>query len=583
MINNYIRGGQIFLHKMRMLRQVWDKGLVVSFVIALFVTTYMSYERYIRLDYSAGITYIKALAANETKQLFSSKYDTPITAVANHGTFKQEMYPSEVLSHRGFKNKYYEILSVIFKSIILFASTMFGTFMAVIVFLTKFGKAAGERDIIKGGKVLSSKEVQTYLKNNNKASAFSVGGMPLIKDSETSHILITGTTGAGKTTCMYELLPQIRKKNQPAIIIDYTGTMVSKYYDSSKGDIIIGSYGGHNIPEDQLYSWDFWKEVDDEHNLSIIANSLFADKGGGYDEMWNNVSKQFFKDAVHATLEQAEAENVNPKMQDLYTLLARDKLAVVNKKLKGYASAAMLDPGNDKTAMSIRTNTIAFIDWMEHFIEREHKCSITSWFERLKIDNITDKNSTSQAGCWIFLKSSPKERTTLRSFHSMLLDLSINRIMELGPDMDRRVWMIIDELPALKKLPSLAIALSEFRKYGGCVMASVQSPHQLFDIYGQNLAYSMLDQFNTKFIFRTDEHNFASYICKGFGEIEYKESSENYSYGAHEMRDGVSFTMLEKKKPILTPSDLAALNNLEAYVKLPDPAIRLVKIKLSYN
>jgi type IV conjugative transfer system coupling protein TraD len=583
MINNYIRGGQIFLHKMRMLRQVWDKGLVVSLVIALFVTTYISYERYIRLDYSAGITYIKALASSEINKIFSSKSDTPITAVANHGIFKKEMYPSEVVGHRGFKNKYYEILSVIFKSIIIFASTMFGTFMAVIVLWTRFGKAAGEKDVIKGGKVLSAKEVQTYLKKHGQAGDFSVGGMPLVKDSETSHILITGTTGAGKTTCMYELLPQIRKKNQPAIVIDYTGTIVSKYYDSSRGDIVIGSCGERNIPEDQSHSWDFWKEVEDEHNLAIIANSLFADKGGGYDEMWNNASKQFFKDAVHATVAQAKTENTYPKMQDLYTLLARDKLAVVNKKLKGCASSAMLDPANDKTAMSIRTNTIAFIDWMENFIERENKCSITSWFELLRNDGTADNKSASQTGSWIFLRASPKERTTLRTFYSMLLDLSINRLMELGPDMDRRVWMIIDELPALKKLPSLSIALSEFRKYGGCVMASVQSPHQLFDIYGQNLAYSMLDQFNTKFIFRTDEHNFASYICKGFGEIEYKESSENFSYGAHEMRDGVSFTMLEKKKPILTSADLANLGNLEAYVKLPDPAIRLVKIKLVHH
>ena len=111
-------------------------------------------------------------------------------------------------------------------------------------------------------------------------------------------------------------------------------------------------------------------------------------------------------------------------------------------------------------------------------------------------------------------------------------------------------------------------------------MASMQSPHQLFEVYGTHAAYSMLDQFNTKFIFRTDEHHFASYLCKSFGDVEYKESTENYSYGAHEMRDGVSFASVERKKPLLSPSDLASLANLEAYVKLPEPSIKAVKIRV---
>jgi type IV secretory pathway TraG/TraD family ATPase VirD4 len=78
-------------------------------------------------------------------------------------------------------------------------------------------------------------------------------------------------------------------------------------------------------------------------------------------------------------------------------------------------------------------------------------------------------------------------------------------------------------------------------------MAGLQSTRQLFDIYGNNQAYSMIDQFGTKFIFRTEEHNFANYICKNFGEIEYTESSENISYGAHEMRDGVSVCEMTPK------------------------------------
>ncbi|ABV73476.1 Putative conjugative transfer protein TraD [Rickettsia canadensis str. McKiel] len=40
---------------------------------------------------------------------------------------------------------------------------------------------------------------------NNKASNICFSGLPLLKDSERTHILITGTTGSSKTNIL--LLP----------------------------------------------------------------------------------------------------------------------------------------------------------------------------------------------------------------------------------------------------------------------------------------------------------------------------------------------------------------------------------------
>ena len=559
MINNYIRGGQIFLHKLRMMKQVWDKTLLIAFIVAITTSVYLSYDKFLTLDFYAGLTYAKALIANPINNIFNHSTPVQISAISNNGTYSKNINAIEIINHPIFKKKYNSIITTFTETFILALILMSG-FLVIIIFLwTKFGKATSSKEIIKGGSILSAKEVAHFLKKHHQASDFTIGNMPLVKNSETSHILITGTTGSGKTSCMNELLPQIRKKNQPGIIVDYTGQMTKRYYNESKGDRIIC------INEAGSHVWDFWEDIKDEDNLAIIANSLFENKAGGYDEMWNNASKQFFKDSVRII-----AKNKAPSIIDLHHLLSSASLFEVNRMLKGTVSSSMLDPNNEKTAMSVRTNTIAFIDWMENFRESNRKISISEWFHDKKLSK----------GSWLFFKSSPKQRVKVRSFYSMLLDLSINQIMELGENYDRRIWMIIDELPSLKKLPSLPQALSEFRKYGCSIVASLQSAHQLFDIYGQHSAYSMLDQFNSKFIFRTDEHNFANYLCKGFGDIEYREQAENYSYGAHEIRDGVNISSIEKKKPLLTPSDIANLANLEAYVKLPIPEIKLAKIKV---
>ncbi|KJV70880.1 type II/IV secretion system family protein, partial [Orientia tsutsugamushi str. UT76] len=55
--------------------------------------------------------------------------------------------------------------------------------------------------------------------------------LPLVKNSERLHILITGTTGTGKTNMLNELLPQIRLHKDRAIIVDTTGAFTDRFFD----------------------------------------------------------------------------------------------------------------------------------------------------------------------------------------------------------------------------------------------------------------------------------------------------------------------------------------------------------------
>nr|WP_241773625.1 type IV secretion system DNA-binding domain-containing protein [Rickettsia asembonensis] len=51
--------------------------------------------------------------------------------------------------------------------------------------------------------------------------------------------------------------------------------------------------------------------------------------------------------------------------------------------------------------------------------------------------------------------------------------------------------------------------------------------------------------------------------------------------GAHEHRDGVSYTEQEKRKSLITTNDIASLKDLECFVGLPDPQVRITKLQLS--
>jgi type IV conjugative transfer system coupling protein TraD len=567
MIGNYVRGGQLFMHKLRMLDQVIKKGVCVSVLLSFFLALYISKERIAEIDYSKALSYIKAYSSLEISKAFG-KGDIPEIKIKNSFGKISDVNANKIINSKNYKSSVKKLSETYQDAFWLFVIIFLLVSVCLSILVSRFGSNATKRELISDSQIYTATKAMSVLKATGKASDIVVSGMPLVKNKETSHILITGTTGSGKSNCMHNILPQLRKKNQPAIIVDFTGEMTSKYYDESKGDVILNPYS------DKDYSWDFWEDAKADNNLKIISDSLFASKDNDYDQMWVNTSRQLFEDAVdYLKLRKSGYESV----EDLYTILAKDSLMNLSSKLKNYPSGNLLDPKNEKTAMSIRTNTIAYISWMKNFREKGKKISLTNWFRELE-----DSSDESFRGKWLFLTARPDERVVLRGFYTMILDLLINKVMSLEPNMDRRIWMIIDELPSMKKLPSLNMALSEFRKYGGCIMAGMQSLSQLYDIYGMYNASAMLDQFNTKFVFRTEDAKFLDYISNNFGEMEYIEANENYSYGSHEMRDGVSVTRNERRRLLVSKTDISMLNDLEAFVKLPDQLVKVVKVKMEY-
>ena len=48
------------------------------------------------------------------------------------------------------------------------------------------------------------------------------------------------------------------------------------------------------------------------------------------------------------------------------------------------------------------------------------------------------------------------------------------------------------------------------------------------------------------------------------------------------MRDGVSVTRNERRRLLVSKTDILMLNDLEAFVKLPDQLVKVVKVKMEY-
>ncbi|MGL5126945.1 MAG: type IV secretion system DNA-binding domain-containing protein, partial [Aeromonas popoffii] len=134
-----------------------------------------------------------------------------------------------------------------------------------------------------------------------------------------------------------------------------------------------------------------------------------------------------------------------------------------------------------------------------------------------------------------------------------------------------------DEIPSLHKLPSLPFVIAEARKFGGCFALGFQSYSQLEEIYGNKFAEAMYDLLNTKYFFRSPSAAVAKFVEEDIGETVRKKFSEQTSFGADQVRDGISFGKDEERVSIVSYTDVQMLEDLECFVTLPGnyPVIRM--------
>ncbi len=162
---------------------------------------------------------------------------------------------------------------------------------------------------------------------------------------------------------------------------------------------------------------------------------------------------------------------------------------------------------------------------------------------------------------WVFMPYTADNRHALRPLLSLWLDLACMNLMRRPIHSPRRIWIVLDELPTLHRLPSLE-AMAEARKYSGCFVLGFQSISQIRSLYGIDDTETLMNLINTRLFFRSNTHQIAKWVSNELGEQVLDRCQENYSYGASPVRDGVSIGHQRIKQPVVCTAEVQALSNL---------------------
>ena len=552
---NVTQGGQVAFMRLRMFLQI--NNIMTYWLIMAFgvLTIAILFSRVSTQNIMNGTIY---WFATTLVPLHSQMMNPPTYTI--HYYDKELLYTTKQI----LVDAYTVYCGQLLKNELIIAASVSGAlvFLGGILFLFYLG-LTGKRqstDEITGGRVLNKnpRQVARMMRRRKQASDIKIDSLPIKKDSEIQNFAMHGTVGSGKSTLMRKFLDQCRQRGDMVIIYDKGCTFVEEYYQEGR-DIIL------NPRDTRCANWDMWEECQTLPDLEAAATTLIP-MGSSEDPFWQGSARTIFAEGAH---------RLRGEKGRSYNLFLRTLLAITLDKLReflaGTPAANLVDGKIEKTAISIRsvlTNYVKALRYLQGIERRGKPFTIRQWMQNARDDGNNG---------WLFITSNQKHHESLKPLISMWLSIAANSLLSMGENRYRRVWFFYDEIPSLHKLPSLPFVIAEARKFGGCFALGFQSYSQLEEIYGNKFAEAMYDLLNTKYFFRSPSAAVAKFVEEDIGETVRKKFSEQTSFGADQVRDGISFGKDEERVSIVSYTDVQMLEDLECFVTLPGnyPVVRM--------
>ena len=432
---------------------------------------------------------------------------------------------------------------------------------AIALFLAWFwyrGVRLGRRHRVRGAELVTAAQLRRrvrpyrrrlleYLPWIERTRAYDIAGIPFPPRSETQHTIVSGTTGAGKTVLISDLVAQIRARGERCVLYDKMGAYTRAFFDPAR-DVLL------NPLDARAPRWSPFLEARNPRDFDMMAAALIPHPRDSADPFWVTAARQLFAHGAAVLAQKGVTEN-----RVLVDHLLKADLTALARAMEGTVAQSIVDPDNPRTALSVRAMLTANVSALEFLPDGGEPFSIRQWVSGDDRDG------------FLFLTSRGDQHASLRGLISTWLEIAVNAMLSLDHAADRRIWVILDELPTLHQVPSLQPGLAESRQFGGCFVLGVQVAAALRDLYGRNGAETISGLCGTRVVLAAPDRDTAQWSADSLGRSEVEEVAENVSYGANTIRDGVSLTPRRELRALALPADIMRLPNLHGYLKFPGP------------
>lgn len=392
------------------------------------------------------------------------------------------------------------------------------------------------------GTALVTQEALARLTKEKKKKQITIADIPVPTSAESKHFAIGGATGTGKTTVMKEMMYGVMKRGDKQVILDPDGEFLETFY--RPGDVILNPYDERSV------GWSFFNEIRNEYDFNRYARSMIVQSNSAESEEWNDYGRLLFREVARKVYQ----TSTTPNMGEVFKWTNRSTMEELEEFAEGTEAQALFT-GNDRASSSVRfvlSNKLA-----PHLIMPAGGFSLTDWLE-------DDSSKT------LFITWTEATRAALQPMISCWVDTIVQIVLGRRSHQGADVWMWLDELESLGHLPTLGAGLTRGRKKGLRIVSGYQSYSQIVDVYGENLAETMLTNHRSNIVFAVGRQGKATAdrMSNALGEHEVMRERPEKSYRWGEWATRSNRREVQRERVVM-PSEIMALDDLHGYVSFP--------------
>lgn len=562
-LSNRTLGGQIIKSKIKLFSQVHTDTVIFGLLCGLIIFVLSCFFVYPRLGPEIQrMVYNKAWWENINLKVF--KGVNPVMNYPDLDGSKVEMTRSEYVQKILFPNKYEKDFVADFRfaySAWLYFTSFFSVAGTIAGWWfwgaesTKHAKKMMEEKYIRGAQLISEKEYRERTKDMGVIPVGFVGGnekKPIVlpQDVETEHLLILKRPGQGGTTLINLMLEKVIERGYRCLIFDYKGDYTQRFFRPGR-DIILN-------PMDErspLYSF-FEQDIDLMHEINMLGSIMLPEGYSQNQKYFEETPRDILIDLLEILYKTGKRTN-----REIYKYCTQDLDNMANfLRNNGAAdSAGHLERGTDKSniaALNLRSTTASRV----RFLKNSRAIDVDG-------SDFSLKRWAQSGEGNIFLAANPAIIDSLKTLYCIYLDLLFNYLLSLTDDLNRRIFVFLDEFGNLPRLTKINEILAVGRSKGVSVTMSLQSIDQLRQQFGDKGADVVNSLFGSYAVFCV-EGNTKEFCSKLIGKTTVTEPQSSVSVASVDMGDRYNITLRENEKWLVDPATISQIEKFHYYLRI---------------
>jgi len=359
-------------------------------------------------------------------------------------------------------------------------------------------------------------------------------------ERESEHVLLAGSTGAGKTQVLNFIINDIIKRRLgKAVLFDIKGDFTA-HYCGDENTMLVAPWDVRSA------TWHLARDIESEIDCAAIAEA-FLPISDSDDDYFTTAAQDVLAGVLfyfHRTKGEAWG------WLELAQILADKKAILRALQSISHGSASHIDPVDSPQGQGVFGGIRAAVKSID--IISQYWNDFTD-AESLVSDFMSDKKRTGL----LILAAKADMQEIATPLISALLSLMMRKGLALADSSSRRCYFLLDELGALPKLGKLIDMITLGRSKGMCIIAGTQDMGRLVDRYGKEVVQTFSSQFGTQIIGRLGDKDSAEWAAEMFGQmrVERMQISQNQGQADAMGNAATSTTWQQSDKAALLDSD----------------------------